>query len=257
MTQPPDDRATSPWSTPVPQPPDSPAQRGIDVPAYVSGLALVVMVAAFLVIGPAVTAGSKLFGGSAVAGIVLGSLALYGMLGGTCWWVSRRHGTAAVRADFGLTFERGDPLRGLGYSLLARLGLLIAAVLLATIDRRFAKSNLEGLDLTRNIPASIALAVAAVVVAPVLEELFFRGLLLRALKTAIGTNAAVVGQALLFGGVHAGAIYGLGNVGIVTSTVVLGLVLGYVVERHGRLGPAIWTHAIFNASSLLLLLAIT
>jgi uncharacterized protein len=92
-------------------------------------------------------------------------------------------------------------------------------------------------------------ALFTIVGAPVFEELYFRGVLLRGLLAAWRTQVAVVGvvgsvlaDATLFGFAHLGtdAWYQL------PGLVALGVVLCALAIRTGRLGPSILTHAGFN-----------
>jgi membrane protease YdiL (CAAX protease family) len=204
----------------------------------------------------AAAAGSMAFPSSGVVAVLLSATALYSTLLGVCALVSHRHGSGSISKDLGLAFERGDILAGVGYAIVARVGVLIVSIALYVIYRPLARGNLEGEDLRSDVAASIALAVLAVTVAPICEELFFRGLLLHALNSVTSHRSAMGLQAVLFGLMHAGA-YGLGNVGVVASTAVVGLLLAHVADRQGRLGAAVLTHAMHNAASLLLLLALT
>jgi membrane protease YdiL (CAAX protease family) len=84
-----------------------------------------------------------------------------------------------------------------------------------------------------------------VLVAPVTEELLFRGLLLPALAAQHGTRNAVIGTAILFGLFHLdyqAAVY----------ATLMGLLLGAVRVRGGSVLPAIALHAGFNALPVLL-----
>jgi uncharacterized protein len=92
-------------------------------------------------------------------------------------------------------------------------------------------------------------AVLTIVCAPLFEELFFRGVVLRGLLVAwrtvpawIGVAAAVVVDAGVFGLAHLGtdAWYQL------PGLVFLGVVLCLLAIRSGRLGPSVFTHAGFN-----------
>jgi membrane protease YdiL (CAAX protease family) len=249
----------APWpghlpTEPPPTPPAS-ARRGIAVPRGVVKLAVAAMLVGYVLSIVGAIAGSLAFRSSGVVAVALSSIGLYATLLGMCRWVSRRYGSGSVRADLGLAFDRRDMLSALGYALAARAGILVVSIVLYVIYRPLARGNLQGLDLKKDIAATVVLAIIAVGVAPVCEELFFRGLLLRALTGATSRRAALGVQALLFGVMHAGG-YGLGNVGVVLSTCVVGVVLGHVVERQGRLGTAVLTHAIHNAASLLLVLLV-
>jgi uncharacterized protein len=99
-----------------------------------------------------------------------------------------------------------------------------------------------------------AFAGAALVGAPIVEELLFRGVMLRSLTRRIGVRAAVVGQGALFGVYHANPVYGWGNVGLVLQLGAVGIVLGaWTVHRNGRLLPAMTAHFILNLIAITLL----
>jgi len=80
--------------------------------------------------------------------------------------------------------------------------------------------------------------------APIVEELYFRGLLLRALLGRARPAVAVVVSALLFGLAHFEATQFAG-------LAAFGIVLGTLAWRTGRLTPGIGAHAAFNAVAVL------
>jgi membrane protease YdiL (CAAX protease family) len=84
--------------------------------------------------------------------------------------------------------------------------------------------------------------------APVFEELFYRGLLMRSLERRFGVNWAVAGSALLFGASHFQALQ-------FPALVLLGVFLAVLVQRTGRLGPAIFTHVAFNTVTVIVLVS--
>lgn len=86
--------------------------------------------------------------------------------------------------------------------------------------------------------------VAAVVAAPVYEELMFRVLLQGACVQIWRPATAILGSALLFGACH--GIYDA------LPIIPLGLVLGYVYYRTGSPLAVVWTHALFNGFNLLM-----
>ena len=90
----------------------------------------------------------------------------------------------------------------------------------------------------------VQLSVEAVVLAPLSEELFFRGMLLQALCYH-GWRAwpAVLLSSVAFGLVH-------GQPQDVLPLVTMGLVLGYVRLRCGALWPCILMHMLFNARTI-------
>ena len=102
--------------------------------------------------------------------------------------------------------------------------------------------------------ALVALGVMSVLVAPLLEEWFFRGTLYRALRQALGerarvmsTTLAVVISAGLFALAHGEPLQFAG-------LAFLGVVLALLVERTQRLVPSVITHASFNAVAFAALL---
>lgn len=91
----------------------------------------------------------------------------------------------------------------------------------------------------------ISALLAFVVVAPVTEELLFRGWLLQDLKDQYGTRSALIWSSVLFGLVHVQAA-------AVLYATVGGLVLGAVALRTKSTLASIAMHAGVNALPLLL-----
>ncbi len=89
-----------------------------------------------------------------------------------------------------------------------------------------------------------ALAAVAVLLAPALEELLFRGLLLAAVKRRLGVRAAVVGTALLFALIHVKPLQ-------VAAALPLGVMLGAYVARGGSVYVTMAAHMLGNAFSFL------
>jgi len=94
------------------------------------------------------------------------------------------------------------------------------------------------------------IAVCTVVGAPFFEELFFRGVLLRALARLfggwgrwVGPACAVVLTGVLFGLAHAESLQLLG-------LAVFGIILSIVSYLTGRLGMNMVAHASFNLTAL-------
>lgn len=116
----------------------------------------------------------------------------------------------------------------------------------------------------------VALILVVGVVAPVVEELFFRGLLFEAYRkrrnmrwlellmpegrrpetTSPRWNlwVATIFSSAIFSVVHFQLI-------LIPALFAVGVVLAVMTHRTGRLGPAIWAHAAFNATTLVTLLA--
>jgi len=90
----------------------------------------------------------------------------------------------------------------------------------------------------------IALAGVAVVAAPVLEELLFRGLFFAALRHQFGIRTAVFGSTLLFALIHLEPVQ-------ILAGLPIGLMLGVYVARGGSLYVTIAAHILGNGFSFL------
>jgi len=186
------------------------------------------------------------------------SLALTALLQVPLWtgylgvplWAARRKGNGVVR-DFGLRMRWFDVPAGVGAGLATQL-ILIPLLY-------FPFSNLIDLDSLSeparelidraNDPVGVVLLVLIVAVgAPIIEEIFFRGLVLRSIERRFGTVAAVLGSSLLFGAIHLQLLQ-------LPALAMFGLVAALLTVKTGRLGPAIWAHVAFNgvATAVLLL----
>jgi hypothetical protein len=95
-------------------------------------------------------------------------------------------------------------------------------------------------------PLGLVLAIIVVgLLAPVGEELFFRGYMLTRLRQAWSPGPAILVSAIAFGIIHGEWVHGLLAAGI-------GVYLGLVAERSGSVIPAMICHAVNNTASVLL-----
>jgi membrane protease YdiL (CAAX protease family) len=162
-------------------------------------------------------------------------------------------GRGATGADLGFVGSgAGSDLRlaaaGLGLVLVPLLALASALNQLVPYEH----DVVEFLTLRRD-PLAVGLVIAtAVIAAPLVEELFFRrilqGWLEARLPEADGALAIAI-SAAAFALAHQGQ--GLAFVPLFP----LGLVLGFIARRTGSIVPCILLHALFNAVSVGLLLA--
>jgi membrane protease YdiL (CAAX protease family) len=104
----------------------------------------------------------------------------------------------------------------------------------------------------------VVLALTAVVLAPVTEELMFRGLLLRSFLRRLSFWPGALLSTLLFAAFHVYEVDTvLGAITLALSVAALGLGNCFVVRITGRLTPAIMVHATYNALSLIVALTLT
>lgn len=157
---------------------------------------------------------------------------------------------SGVRRDFGWRFEPVDIAYGLGLGgLLLVVGSMVAAGVsfLVGLEPGAAEStNTEIIGDAADSAALWIVILAAVVIAPIVEELFFRGLCLRAIEGTFGTTAAILGSTVLFTLPHFTNPSLAGTAVLFSVIAVVGLVLAVVTVRTGRLGAAVIAHAAFN-----------
>ena len=106
---------------------------------------------------------------------------------------------------------------------------------------------------THGLKAWLVVIVITCVGAPIIEELFFRGLVQTRLVGRLGVAPGIVLASLLFGAAHMINWQGVDTFTYAWAIAGGGLVLGVIRHVSGRLGPGIVAHAIFNAMALLLI----
>jgi membrane protease YdiL (CAAX protease family) len=93
-----------------------------------------------------------------------------------------------------------------------------------------------------------AIIISAIVLAPLFEEFFFRGMIQRAMRSRLKTRwPAILIASFLFTAVH-GAIW------LAPPIFFLSLCLGYLYDRTGNLWVPMIVHASFNATSVVMFL---
>ncbi len=196
-----------------------------------------------------------------------GSVIAYAGLFAVVVVASRRSGLRSLAADFGLHFRPVDLAIGLGLGIGARIfTAVLTAVVIAITGYTPERGNFE----LSTEPLWIVLNgfVIAALLAPFVEELFFRGLLQRSvfnrvLRRGRGTEAAhrravswsIAVSGVLFMLLH---MYQATNLTFAIilggSTLVVGLAHAAVSQLTGRIGAAVVSHVVFNGSAVLLAL---
>jgi uncharacterized protein len=199
-------------------------------------------------------AGAVTFGGNLVSLFGL----WIGFAGAAVFAVrSRTRGNAAtlrhaLRDELGLSIRWWpDVPLGVAIGLLAQLALvpLLELPLLPFVPHLFHRLSQPARSLTNHVhgPGLVLIGVLVCVGSPLVEETFFRGLLMRSLIGVFvrryrhaSVVLAVVVSGVLFGLAHFEALQLIALCGF-------GIVLGTLAARFGRLGPGIVAHAAFNA----------
>ncbi len=117
-------------------------------------------------------------------------------------------------------------------SVIANLTAFIMPSWMESYEELFESAGFDS-DIT------IVLFLYSVIFAPVCEELIFRGVTMKLAKVSVPFWAANLLQAFLFGAYHLNWIQGI-------YAFALGLILGYVCERCGKIHYSIAFHMMFN-----------
>lgn len=90
-----------------------------------------------------------------------------------------------------------------------------------------------------------------IVVAPVSEEVFFRGFMFAGLRRSMPLWVAAVISAAVWGSLHLSG----GNVGVAIQLAVFGVILAYLYEQSGSLWATIFAHGLNNTIAFLYLIS--
>jgi membrane protease YdiL (CAAX protease family) len=242
------------WTPPLDRPSDPTVAPGSSGGLREALLALAVLLLSLLAGGLGYAVGEEL---GLPEWISIGVLTVVGYVPPLVWSL-RRMGRRLGR---GLSAGRsviGRPrLADVGIGALVWLSAVVAQAVLAAALLGLGVeigSNTDGLFEDRGLTLTVIItAVAAVVAAPLVEEVVFRGVILPALVPRLGRVVAVVTQAIVFGAVHVDPS-GSGGLGLAIVLSGVGAVFGAATLLTGRLWPSIIGHALFNGVVLAVVL---
>jgi membrane protease YdiL (CAAX protease family) len=129
-------------------------------------------------------------------------------------------------------------------SALAYVAYIGAAIVIAALLEPEQEDVTRDLGFGEGDFGSIAAGLLIVVVAPVSEEIFFRGFLFGGLRRGTSFVVAALVSSGIWGLFH---YTGPGSWGVVVQLTVFGLALAWVYERTGSLWPPIALHVLNNA----------
>jgi hypothetical protein len=127
--------------------------------------------------------------------------------------------------------------------------LTVAIALLPPVLPDANQFPLENLFNSR--AAAYAIGAFAILVAPLMEEIIFRGVLFGIFESQIGLRFAILITAILFGGLHVPEYWGAWN--HMFLIFLVGLVFSLARGRSGSLAPSVFLHVGYNASMMLAL----
>ncbi|HEY2332786.1 MAG TPA: type II CAAX endopeptidase family protein [Acidimicrobiales bacterium] len=183
--------------------------------------------------------------------VALLQVPLWVVLGGVPWWVARHKGSGSLRTEFGFTARPRDVVIGLAAGFGSQLVLavvLIPVYELLDINRNEVGKTAQTLaDRAHDPLGYISLFIVAVLGAAVFEELFYRGLVLGALRKRWGDWISIVVSSVIFGVMHFQPVDTI-------ALTLFGVVCAWLTVRYGRLGPSICAHFAFNLTAFVALL---
>ena len=135
-------------------------------------------------------------------------------------------------------------------------GLLVAGyffILLHNVILYFLKINTQGDQILKffdELDSPVWFLIVGVVIAPLVEEIFFRGFLFQGFRERYGWVMAVLISSAIFAAAH------LDPVAFI-PTFILGAVLAYVYHRSNSVWPGVILHCLVNSFGLCAAYAVT
>lgn len=128
--------------------------------------------------------------------------------------------------------------------LLIPLGVLLNVSLSSAIEYVLPVSAWEQQAFARMVEPTLPAFIATCLIAPVVEEMLFRGILLRSFLARYPRGLAIGYSALYFGAAHL-------NIYQFSVAFLMGLLMGWLYERSRSLIPCVALHAAFNSTVFL------
>ena len=169
------------------------------------------------------------------------------ILAGLHYFVRKKYGLGLAALGVKAAAPGQVLAAGLGGGLVLFLLVMLVGVLLQFFWPDQAPQPFTELVLNARRPADLAIPLfLGALVAPVTEELYFRGFLFPAIKSRYGLPAGLIGSGLIFGLLHLDPVrllpLALGGVG-----------LAYLYERTENIFAPIVAHTTWNTIMILLL----
>ncbi len=144
--------------------------------------------------------------------------------------------------QFGLVRTRVGP--AIGWMLAAYVVYVALGAAWAQIVNTDGQDSLpDSLGVDESTAALVAVCVLVTVIAPIAEEVFFRGYFYGALRNWRGPWPAALVTGLVFGAIHLGSA----EAAFLVPLAILGVMLCVVREQTGSLLPCVALHAVNNA----------
>ncbi len=181
--------------------------------------------------------------------IAAAEVVFYTAAGWFAWWGLRKTSLHPFRK---LTRRDGRAIM-LGIAALFLVRILTGVLLVLSNQTKHVQSGFEHFDVSSKTPGITPIAVSLailslVVIAPIVEEIVFRGYLFGALAGRLGILGSALITALLFGAVH-------GDPVLFPSLVAIGFIAALAYAATGNLWVAIILHALNNSLGAIFIIA--
>jgi hypothetical protein len=207
------------------------------------GVAIVgVIVASGLVAIPFALAGADLDGGGFV---IVGTIVQDLVMIAAAYFVTADLGSPTPRT-FGLRPFKSSAFGWMFVALVTYLILTSIYTVLVDPPSEQLPSGLEDAD--QNLLVAIATGMLLVAVAPLAEEIFFRGFLYQAFRNSYGVLPGALLSAVIFGAIHFEFFK-------LVQLAILGVILALLFEKTQSLWPPIMLHALNNSLAYVYLLS--
>ena len=168
----------------------------------------------------------------------------------------------SLQKDFLLQSTSADAIKGLSFGVASQLIVVPVVtypfIWLFNIDaEKISEPARELSDKATSAVGILAIIITVGVLAPIAEELFFRGLLYGAIRKR-GDFPSNGRKTIWFSIIISSAIFSAIHFQLLLfpALFVVGIIFAWIYEKYQRLAPAIWAHVGFNATTLLSLLVL-
>lgn len=166
------------------------------------------------------------------------------------WFFVARPNALAALPSFPGRDPQGALMAGIGWGVLAWIGSTAVLVIVGWLLERIGSPPEAGAaELAIEIVNPALVVLAVVILAPIAEEVFFRGVVFNAWLREGGRRYAYIGSAALFAIIHVSLVS-------LIPIFLLGLALAWVYERTGSLLAPMAMHATVNGISVALALLV-
>jgi membrane protease YdiL (CAAX protease family) len=199
----------------------------------------------------------RAFPSTSAAVVVIGASVVWVSLGGWSLFCSWVKGLGTVKLDFRWAFRWFDVFIGFGLFVLMELIGIVLYIFRQLVDAKSATNTQVLKDQVKG-GASWGFVIVALLVAvgaPIVEELFFRGLTYTAFTKRFGRVVGVIASASIFGLMHYQPGPLVPTLFLILNITLFGVVLALSRMYFDRTGPGVCAHMLFNLLPTLIILA--